>query len=153
MRILIVNEALWGGGGVETYLATIVPALQLAGHEVGVLHDNPVTEAGPQRIAPEGTWRAGVRDEGIDGAIARVHDFSPDVCFSHNMRALSVEARLAAEWPLVKMMHGHFGTCVSGHKAFSFPGVVKCTRVFGPVARELRAKGYQKIISQAPDVL
>ena len=29
----------------------------------------------------------------------------------------------------------------------------KGTRVFGPVARELRAKGYQKIISQAPDVL
>jgi len=29
----------------------------------------------------------------------------------------------------------------------------KGTRVFGPVARELRAKGYQKIISQAPEVL
>ncbi|PIR51461.1 50S ribosomal protein L14 [Candidatus Peregrinibacteria bacterium CG10_big_fil_rev_8_21_14_0_10_49_24] len=29
----------------------------------------------------------------------------------------------------------------------------KGTRVFGPVARELRAKGYQKIISLAPDVL
>lgn len=29
----------------------------------------------------------------------------------------------------------------------------KGTRVFGPVARELRAKGFQKIISQAPDVL
>jgi large subunit ribosomal protein L14 len=29
----------------------------------------------------------------------------------------------------------------------------KGTRVFGPVARELRAAGYQKIISQAPDVL
>ncbi|QQS58779.1 50S ribosomal protein L14 [Candidatus Peregrinibacteria bacterium] len=27
------------------------------------------------------------------------------------------------------------------------------TRVFGPVARELRAMGFQKIISQAPDVL
>jgi len=27
------------------------------------------------------------------------------------------------------------------------------TRVFGPVARELRERGYQKIISQAPDVL
>ena len=27
------------------------------------------------------------------------------------------------------------------------------TRVFGPVARELRPAGYQKIISQAPDVL
>ncbi len=29
----------------------------------------------------------------------------------------------------------------------------KGTRVFGPVARELRARGYQKIISQAPEVL
>lgn len=27
------------------------------------------------------------------------------------------------------------------------------TRIFGPVARELRAKGYQKIISLAPEVL
>jgi large subunit ribosomal protein L14 len=29
----------------------------------------------------------------------------------------------------------------------------KGTRVFGPIARELRAKGYQKIISLAPEVL
>ena len=32
-------------------------------------------------------------------------------------------------------------------------GMPKGTRVFGPVARELRGMGYQKIISQAPDVL
>jgi len=32
-------------------------------------------------------------------------------------------------------------------------GMPKGTRVFGPVARELRAKGYQKIVSLAPDVL
>lgn len=32
-------------------------------------------------------------------------------------------------------------------------GVPKGTRVFGPVARELRGKGYQKIVSLAPDVL
>ncbi|MBU0706438.1 50S ribosomal protein L14 [Patescibacteria group bacterium] len=32
-------------------------------------------------------------------------------------------------------------------------GMPKGTRVFGPVARELRARGYQKIISQAPEVL
>lgn len=29
----------------------------------------------------------------------------------------------------------------------------KATRVFGPVARELREKGFKKIISLAPDVL
>ena len=28
-----------------------------------------------------------------------------------------------------------------------------CTRIFGPVARELRAKNYMKIISLAPEVL
>jgi large subunit ribosomal protein L14 len=31
--------------------------------------------------------------------------------------------------------------------------VPKWTRIFGPVARELRAKGYQKIVSLAPEVL
>ena len=29
----------------------------------------------------------------------------------------------------------------------------KGTRIFGPVGRELRAKGYQKIVSLAPEVL
>ncbi len=32
-------------------------------------------------------------------------------------------------------------------------GLPKGTRIFGPIARELRQKGYQKIISLAPDVL
>ena len=32
-------------------------------------------------------------------------------------------------------------------------GNPKWTRIFGPVARELRAKGYQKIVSLAPEVL
>ena len=32
-------------------------------------------------------------------------------------------------------------------------GNPRATRIFGPVARELRAKGYQKIVSLAPEVL
>jgi large subunit ribosomal protein L14 len=32
-------------------------------------------------------------------------------------------------------------------------GMPKGTRIFGPVARELRERGFQKIISQAPEVL
>ena len=32
-------------------------------------------------------------------------------------------------------------------------GEPKGTRIFGPVARELRDKGYQKIVSLAPEVL
>lgn len=133
MRILVANDALWGAGGVETYLATLVPALQAAGHEIGVLHDNPAAQTGPQRIAPEGTWRVGVQDEGgPEAAVARVRTFEPDVCFSHNMRPLAVDESLARAWPVVKMMHGHFGTCVSTQKAFSFPNLVECSRTFGP---------------------
>ncbi|HYT74660.1 MAG TPA: glycosyltransferase family 4 protein, partial [Vicinamibacterales bacterium] len=132
MRILIANEALSGGGGVESYLSALVSALQAAGHEIGILHDNPASEPGPQRIASEATWRTSVRDEGIDRVLARVHGFAPDVCFSHNMSSLEIDARLLDEFPVVKMMHGHFGTCVSGQKAFAFPGVTACTRDFGP---------------------
>ncbi|HWJ57753.1 MAG TPA: glycosyltransferase, partial [Vicinamibacterales bacterium] len=132
MRILVANEALRGGGGVETYLAAVVPALRSAGHEVGILHDNPLAEQGPQSIAPGDVWRVGVSDEGIDEAFARVRTFAPDVCFSNNMRRLEIDRRLVAQWPVVKMMHGHFGTCVSGQKAFAFPAVVPCGRSFGP---------------------
>ena len=32
-------------------------------------------------------------------------------------------------------------------------GAPKGTRVFGPIAREIRMRGYQKIVSLAPDVL
>lgn len=32
-------------------------------------------------------------------------------------------------------------------------GLPKGTRIFGPVPRELRARGFQKILSLAPDVL
>ena len=32
-------------------------------------------------------------------------------------------------------------------------GEMRCTRVFGPVARELRDKEYMKIVSLAPEVL
>jgi glycosyltransferase involved in cell wall biosynthesis len=132
MRILIANEGLSGGGGVETYLSTLVPALQSAGHEVGVLHDNPAAEKAPQRIAPDGIWHVGVQDDGIETAMDGVRSFAPDVCFSHNMRSLEIESRLVDQWPSVKMMHGHFGTCVSGQKAFVFPSMTACTRTFGP---------------------
>jgi glycosyltransferase involved in cell wall biosynthesis len=132
MRILIANDGLSGGGGVETYLSTLVPALQSAGHEVGVLHDNPAAEKAPQRIAPESTWHVGVQDVGIEKAIDGVRRFAPDVCFSHNMRSLEIESRLVEAWPSVKMMHGHFGTCVSGQKTLVFPSMTACTRTFGP---------------------
>jgi len=129
MRILIANEARQGAGGVETYLSSLVPHLESRGHAVALLYANAASETGPTRIVTNDSWS--VTDLGVDEAIGAARGWRPDVCFSHNMRRLDVEARLATTWPTFKMMHGYFGTCVSGHKAFAFPSLEPCTRVCG----------------------
>jgi glycosyltransferase involved in cell wall biosynthesis len=126
MRILLANEARRGGGGVETYLASLVDTLVRRGHDVALLYANPSAEQGPTSVPARDAWS--VADEGLDRAITAVRAWHPDVCFSHNMRPLDVDDRLTREWPTVKMMHGYFGACLSGQKAFSFPSLVACTR-------------------------
>jgi len=126
MRILLANEARRGGGGVETYLASLVDTLVRRGHDVALLYANPSAEQGPTSVPARDAWS--VADEGLDRAITAVRAWRPDVCFSHNMRPLDVDDRLTREWPTVKMMHGYFGACLSGQKAFSFPSLVACTR-------------------------
>jgi glycosyltransferase involved in cell wall biosynthesis len=132
MRILIVHEAAAGAGGVESYLAALIPALAARGHQLAFLHHNPRSEQGPTRLAHPNMPAASVSDDGLDAALGRMRAWRPDVCFSHNLRQLEVEERIASEWPVVKMMHGYFGTCVGGQKAHAFPGVVPCRREFGP---------------------
>lgn len=130
MRILLANEARAGGGGVESYLASLVPGLEARGHETALLYANSADAEGPTRIATRAAWS--VTDLGFDRAVAGARAWRPDVCLSHNMRLLDVDEALAAEWPTFKMMHGYFGACVSGHKAFSFPSIEPCPRVCGP---------------------
>ncbi len=132
MRVLIVHEAPAGGGGVESYLASLMPALASRGHEVAFLYYNSRTAHGPTRLLDSRFPSASVADDGLEAAVGKMREWRPDVCFSHNMRALDVDERLAQQGPVVKMLHGYFGTCVSGHKAHAFPGVVPCAREFGP---------------------
>jgi glycosyltransferase involved in cell wall biosynthesis len=129
MRILIANEARQGGGGVETYLSSLVPHLEARGHAVALLYANAPDQTGPTRIVTNEAWS--VAEGGAARAFAAAETWRPDVCFSHNMRLLEVEERLASTWPTVKMMHGYFGSCLSGHKAFAFPSAEPCTRVCG----------------------
>ena len=131
MRILIAHEALAGGGGVESYLASLMPALIARGHSLAFLHHNRRSAAGPTQLAFPGVPSAGVADVGLESAIDRMRAWGPDVCFSHNMRHLEVDAALAGEWPTVKMMHGYFGTCVSGQKSHAFPSTQPCSRTLG----------------------
>ena len=63
--------------------------------------------------------------------MSTVAGWQPDVVFSHNLRQLEVDEALTRTWPTFKMMHGYFGACVSGHKAFSYPSVQSCSRTCG----------------------
>ena len=135
MRILLANEARAGGGGVETYLAGTAAGLVARGHDVALLYGNPSAEIGPTRIDVAQSWS--VADLGLEGALSQVRGWAPDVAYSHNMRRLDVDEALARQGPLVKLMHGYFGTCVSGQKAFLFPDPRPCSRICGPACLAL----------------
>ena len=131
MRILLANEARSGAGGVETYLAATADGLRARGHEVALLFANSAADAGPTTIAAADSWS--VADAGLAASVDAARQWRPDVCFAHNMRDLTIDQALLEAGPVVKMMHGYFGTCVSGQKAFLSPSPVTCDRVCGPV--------------------
>jgi glycosyltransferase involved in cell wall biosynthesis len=126
LRILIANEGVGDPGGVDTYLRAVVPALRARGHATAFLHYDAPALAAPPPAEPAFS----VGREGLDAALARVADWRPDLCFVHNMQPLEVDAALVERWPVVKMMHGYFGTCVSGQKAWLWPSAAPCTKRF-----------------------
>lgn len=137
MKILIAQDALHAAGGVESYMAHVIPALRARGHSVGVLYAEnrsgtaPAEEVDGPRVSAAGN--------GLDDGIRRLHTWGADVCYSHNMAPLAIERRLLAEWPVVKFMHGYFGTCVSALKTHAFPRRVACGRTLGPACLALYA--------------
>ena len=142
MWILIAHEALAGGGGIESYLAAVIPALVARGHQLAFLHLSPAAESGPLRLDHPAVPSWGVDDIGLDASMDRARAFAPDVCFSHNIRQLAVDAALAAAWPTVKMMHGYFGTCISSQKTHAFPSAAPCARRFGAACLALYVPRY-----------
>jgi glycosyltransferase involved in cell wall biosynthesis len=129
VKVLLATDAIEEAGGVDTYLAAVARGLLSRGHGVAVLHANtPAAPAGGRWPAVE---RFGLRTMGIAAALAAAEAWRPDVCFSHNMGALEIENALVQRWAVVKMMHGYFGTCVSGQKSFGFPRREPCERRFG----------------------
>ena len=129
MRILLATDGIEEAGGVDTYLAAVARGLLSRSHAVAVLHANtPAAPAGGRWPAVQ---RFGLRTMGIVPALAAAEAWRPDVCFSHNMGALEIENALVQRWAVVKMMHGYFGTCVSGQKCFGFPRREPCDRRFG----------------------
>ena len=135
MRIVVAQDALNAEGGVESYLTAVIPALQSKGHSVGLLYVR--RGAATPGIAGVDGPSVAIEDSPIEPAFAKLRAWRADVCFSNNMARLDVEQRALDEWPVVKFMHGYFGTCVSGLKTHAFPARVACGRTLGPACLAL----------------
>lgn len=132
MRILIATHHLSVVGGVETYLKTILKAMQAHGHELSLLHDTqPV--AGRETILDEksgvSTWcTAGFRDAEL---LQQIKSWRPDVVYAHSLSSPRFEGELADRWPTVLFAHAYYGTCLSGTKCFRYPQIRPCERTEG----------------------
>ena len=135
MKIVVAQDALHAEGGVESYLAAIIPALRKRGHSIALLFVRRRT--GASLVSDVDGPVVGVDSHELDRAFTELRAWRPDVCFSNNMAPLDVESRALAEWPVVKFMHGYFGTCVSALKTHEFPNGVSCNRTLGPACLAL----------------
>ena len=133
MKIVVAQDSLYAAGGVDSYLRSVVPALEARGHTIRILYNRCASTNG----TPAGAEAVGLEEIGVDAAFAALRSFCPDVCFSHNMSPLEIDRRLVSHWPVVKMMHGYFGTCISGLKSHAFPGRCACDRALGPACLAL----------------
>lgn len=131
MRILFANDGIGDAGGVQNYLAAVMPGLRERGHELAFLHLDRL-RADASTPAPDGTPHFGIEERGMGHALSAASEWRPDVAFVHNMRPLEVDRALTDTVPVVKFMHGYFGTCVSGQKAHLWPRSVPCGKPLGP---------------------
>ena len=135
MRILVAQDALHSEGGVESYLAAIIPALRSRGHSVALLFVR--RGSGSPLVGGLDGPCVGVDPDHMGSAFEELKGWRPDVCFSNNMAPLEVERRLLDEWPVVKFMHAYFGTCISALKMHQFPSGQACGRTLGPACLAL----------------
>ena len=136
MRVLVANDGLHDAGGVQAYLDAVVAPLEARGHTVALAYCqdalmngadvNGADVAGPDRERFHLANAASRRQ-----ALEEIRRWQPDVCYSHNMQDLAVDASLMTLAPVVKFMHGYFGTCISGLKMHAWPTPVACDRPFG----------------------
>lgn len=147
MKIVVAQDALHAEGGVESYLAAIIPALRKRGHSMALLFVR--RRSGAPLVGDVDGPVVGVDSPELDRAFTELRAWGPDVCFSNNMAPLDVEWRALAEWPVVKFMHGYFGTCVSALKTHEFPSGVACNRTLGPACLALYAPRHCGVLTPA----
>lgn len=131
MRIAIVS---WNGrrvGGVETYLSAVIPELINSGHQVAFWHEIDEPADRDKVVSSGEVISCCVFDVGTHRALAELRDWRPDLIYCHKLESLELQAETLDIAPSVFFAHDYYGTCISGSKTFTFPGVNTCDRRFG----------------------
>jgi glycosyltransferase involved in cell wall biosynthesis len=128
VRLLISNDGFQDPGGVKSYLDAVVTGLASRGHEIAMLYLDHAPAMPPPGA---GHGHFSVARDGLAATLEAVARWQPRTCYSNNMSDLAVDRSLMAIAPVVKFMHGYFGTCVSGLKMFGLPVAKPCHRKLG----------------------
>ncbi len=120
VRILVLNANAGMIGGVESYLAALIPALKREGHSVAAVFE---LEPAPGRgaVAPPSIdcW---ISDRsGIDQCVAEARRWAPDLIYSQGTIDPQLESKVAQVAPTIAFAHNYYGTCVSGTKTWRLP--------------------------------
>jgi glycosyltransferase involved in cell wall biosynthesis len=128
MRIAVATRTLARIGGVEAYVEYSVGGLRDAGHDVCVFPEDRQARPGNGSTVHAWTPASGA-PRSLPWA---VRAYAPDVVITHGLLDPAMDEALAAIRPSVFFAHAYHGTCISGAKAHSFPGVRPCEQTLGP---------------------
>src|SRR5580698_11136731 len=131
MRIAIVTKNARVVGGVESYLDTVIPLLEAAGHEIALLYeyDAPHASRPIGRSVNVPLWC--MREIGEVRSLNSIWRWCPDLIYTHGLSDPEFEARVLVIAPAIAFAHDYRATCISGAKAFAFPAATPCGRSFG----------------------
>ena len=131
MRIAIVTCSSRIAGGAESYLDSVIPMLEAAGHEISLWCETDAPRAArPIALATDASlWCA--TELGASRALESMRRWRPEVIYSQGLVDPEMEARALAMAPSIVFAHDYRSICVSGSKTFSFPGSTPCTRHLG----------------------
>jgi len=129
MRILVCNTFGRLLGGIESYLARVIPGLAEGGHELAMLfgRDSPAGH----RLLPIPGHGWFVSEIGVSQMLGRLREWRPVIIYVHAMSDPGLEQALIETAPAVLFAHDYSATCVSGTKRFAFPSPSWCSRRLG----------------------
>ncbi|RPI57164.1 MAG: glycosyltransferase [Acidobacteria bacterium] len=131
LRVAVTNWSARRVGGIEDYVGAVIDALHQAGTPVAFWHEVDQPSDRSRIELPANVPRICAADAGLDAALEALREWRPNVIYAHGLFDLDAGRRLQQIAPSVLFLHTYTGTCISGRKTLTRPGVVPCDRTFG----------------------